>query len=118
MTRNSGGRRRARPIVGLLALASVGAPSSAGCGPSQPGILIGMTKSEVRGRLGAPERIGVLNGKSIDKIAPDADAAARGRVVYFYRDGRLAVWFQGARVTGVTDATDTIASPDRQAEDH
>jgi hypothetical protein len=116
MTRTSRGRRRTGLIVGSLALAGV--PGSAGCSSPQAAISIGMTKSEVRARLGDPERIGVLNGKDIDTIAPDAEAQARGRVVYFYRDGRLAVWFEGTRVTGVTDTADASGTSDRQADDH
>lgn len=118
MTRNSRGRRRTGVIVGSLVLFGVGAPCSAGCSSPQAAISIGMTKSEVRARLGAPERIGVLNGKDIETIAPDAEARARGRMVYFYRDGRLSVWFEGIRVSGVTDNSDATGTPDRQEQDH
>jgi hypothetical protein len=115
MTRNSRGRRRTGLIVGSLALISLPAPAACSSPPAP--ISIGMTKSEVRARLGAPERIAVLDGKVIHTIAPDAEARVRGRVVYFYHQGRLAVWFERTRVTGVTD-TAKSGIPDRQAEDH
>ena len=116
MTTTPRGRRRTGLILGSLVLVS--APGSAGCSAPQAAIAIGMTKSEVRAQLGAPERIAVLDGKVIRTIAPDAEARARGRMVYFYRDGRLAVWFEGTRVTGVTESPDGAGTTDQQTDDH
>jgi hypothetical protein len=112
MTRGSQGRRGIGLVAGLLACL----PVSAQCSSPQPAISIGMTSSEVRARLGAPERIAVLNGKVIRNISPEAEPRVQGRMVYFYRDGKLAIWFERMRVTGVTATTDAQAK--QEAEDH
>lgn len=103
----------------LVALLAIGAmmPRATTCSTLAAKISVGMAKGEVRSRLGAPERIGVLSGKEIERVAPAEESRARGRIVYFYRDGQLAVWFENDRVTGVRCNTGTAAAAD-PSRDH
>ena len=95
------GYHRPGLALGLLLLGGAVMPGASDCGPASK-LSVGMSKSQVRARMGSPERIGVLRGKDIERIAPRAEARATGRLVYFYRDGRVAIWFENAKVTGVT----------------
>lgn len=77
-----------------------------------------MSKADVRARLGAPERIGVLRGKDIERVPPSAEKGVTGRLVYFYRGGQLAVWFEHGTVSGVTCNAATAAGAADRSEDH
>ena len=109
-------RHAALTLVALLLGAAV-MPGAGDCAAASA-LSVGMSKAQVRMRMGAPERIGVLRGKDIERVAPEAESRASGRLVYFYRDGRVAVWFDKAKVTGVTCNASTGARPTDQAEDH
>ena len=64
----------------------------------------GLSRTEVEQLLGQPSRQAVLEGKrlrDLEQLPPDADIS-RHRLVYFYDQSRLQVWFLEDQVTGVT----------------
>ena len=106
-------RGRAGLALGSLLITGAGTACASDCGA----ITVGMTKSQVRARMGPPERIGVLQGKDIERVAPEAEARATGRLVYFYRDG-VTVWFENAKVTGANCRAEKPGNATDPAEDH
>lgn len=64
----------------------------------------GMPREDVVHLLGEPDRMAVLDGKvlrGVEELPAEADAS-RLRLVYFYDESRLQVWFKDGKVTGVT----------------
>jgi hypothetical protein len=105
----------------LLRLVVFGALGSAGvvtaaCANGKPPVAVGMSKAEVRRRLGPPERISKLDGKLLSTVTEDQEDRVSGRLAYFYRGGATVVWFQDGRVTSVTRQP-AAAGPD-PAKDH
>jgi hypothetical protein len=110
-------RRRAALALGPLLAAGMGTACAAECGPGWPPVAVGMTRAQVRAKVGTPQRIGVLRGKDIERVAPEAEKRTRGRIAYFYRDG-LTVWFEGPRVTGTMCGAPARGPRGDRAEDH
>ena len=75
---------------------------TAACANGKPPVAVGMSKAEVRRRLGRPERISKLDGKLLNPVPEDQEDRVSGRLVYFYSGGGTMVWFQDGRVTSVT----------------
>ena len=108
-------RRRAGLVLGSFLAAGAGTACASDGGACSATIAVGMTKSQVRAKLGAPERIGRLEGKDIERVAPEAEDKASGRLVYFYPNG-ARIWFENEKVTGTTCSPEAGSSG--RPEDH
>lgn len=75
---------------------------TAACASGKPPVAVGMSKAEVRRRLGPPERIAKLDGKLLETVKADQEDRVPGQLVYFYSGGETMVWFQDGRVTSIT----------------
>lgn len=66
-------------------------------------VRLGMSPEEVVEILGSPDRRAVLDGKllrDLSELDPATDISQR-RLVFFYDDIDLQVWFKDGQVTGV-----------------
>lgn len=87
-----------RVVIGAAILFMAGA-----CGPEDD-LRAGMSQECVVQLLGEPSRKAVLIGKvlrDIDRMPAEEDLA-RFRLVYFYDESGLQVWFADGKVTGAT----------------
>ena len=73
------------------------------CGAADE-LRIGMPREDVVHLLGEPNRKAVLDGKvlrDVEELPAEVDAS-QFRLVYFYDESGLQVWFKDGKVTGVT----------------
>jgi hypothetical protein len=108
--------RRTEVALASLLVASPAASCASGC-QSPPPVSLGMSPSAVRERMGAPERIGFLKGKVIERVPAGEEPHGGGRLAYFYRGGAV-VWFEGGRVSGVACAASKGDNRTNSGEDH
>ena len=81
-------------------------------------IRVGASRHDVRARLGAPERVGVLRGKLIESVAAGDEDRVAGRLVYYYRDGQLMIWFENGKVTSVVGSEGSRDENQDDSTDH
>jgi hypothetical protein len=92
-----------RRSVLRAALAAALLLSAAACAAAGE-VKLGMSREDVVHLLGEPDRKAVLEGKllrDLDRL-PATEDISRFRLVYFYDETKLQVWFLADKVTGVT----------------
>lgn len=76
-------------------------------------VAAGMPIQDVVAIMGQPDRKAVLEGKVLrdfTEVDPEG-ASSTLRVIYIYNKGRVQVWFQQGRVTGMTKDGVSVLRP-------